>query len=126
MNFYHSVVSYIFRSKTGKIIHVLSQTCGIEQKISFRVTLLPYILYIRQLSTLQRTSRPINSVLNDTLNIWMSAYVPVQQTTYQFFQASSQLNFANKKWNSLYPTVELWIELSTASNSRLIPEMLYD
>ena len=50
--------SYTSWGKTEKIAHVLSPPSGIAQKISSRVTLLPYIRPSRQLSTLQRTLSP--------------------------------------------------------------------
>ena len=52
-------------------------------------------------------TRLIDSVLNDALRI-VTACVPLQRTTYLYFQASSQLSFAEWERHSPWLTVDLW------------------
>ena len=52
-------------------------------------------------------TRLIDSILNDALRI-VTGCVPLQQTTYLYSQASSQLSFAEWERHSPWFTVDLW------------------
>ena len=53
-------------------------------------------------------TRLIDSVLNDALRIVTGRLRPLQRTTLQFFQASSQLSFAAKERHSPWLITVLW------------------
>ena len=53
-------------------------------------------------------TRLINSVLNDALRIVTGCLRPLQQTTYLYSQASSQLSFAEWERHSPWLIVDLW------------------
>ena len=106
---------------------------ALRKKLSSRVTLLRRLvgsgwgagaktLHIATLSLVYSTAeycapvwcrsahtRLIDSVLNDALD----ACVPLQQTTYLYSQASSQLSFADWERHSPWLIVDLWIPIIT-------------
>ena len=52
----------------------------------------------------------IDSVLNDTFPIVLDVCVSLQQTTYPYLQASSQLSFADWEQHSLWLTINSWTQ----------------
>ena len=53
-------------------------------------------------------TRFIDSVLNDALRVVIKCLRPLQRTTYPYFQASSQLSFADYEQHSPWLNVDLW------------------
>ena len=131
LNVCNFVQPYLFCGKTGQIAHVLSPSRGIAQKImlaghnaeatcSLRMEFGAKTLRSSFLSLVYSTAeycapvwcrtshtRLINSLLNDALRIVTGCLHPT--TDHQpYFQASSQLSFAEKKRHSA--TLDLTIQ----------------
>ena len=65
--------------------------------------------YLNQLGVAARILASLTAFLMMLCRLSLVAYVPLQRTTFQFFQTSSQLSFAAKERHSPWPIAVLWI-----------------